>query len=83
MNFFTNIIPYSLGRHRIFENSSLNNIVPPVLTPSRFSCVSVGRYPDARIRYFLTSPQTYLGADPIKNSVKLRQGCRSSNQGGN
>lgn len=28
-------------------------------------------------------PQTHMGADPITNSVKLRQGSRFSNHGGN
>ena len=30
-----------------------------------------------------TLPQTHMGADPITNSVQLRQGSRLSNHGGN
>ena len=30
-----------------------------------------------------TLPQTHMGADPITNSVQLRQGSRFSNHGGN
>jgi hypothetical protein len=57
----------------------------PNYTPFGLSQNLMGSLFSMSFRIFstFTLPQTHMGADPITNSVQLRQGSRFSNHGGN